>query len=74
MNKISHPIINDPKYGDNQHNYVFKTQFNTTKLFLHANQLSFTHPVTHKEITVDASFPVHWSALNQITEFEPLIS
>ena len=43
-NKISHPIIGDPKYGNRHHNHMFITEFQNDHLFLHAESLEFVHP------------------------------
>ena len=60
LNKISHPIIGDPKYGDRFHNRMFETELNCSKMFLHASKIEFTHPFTLKNICVETSFPTHW--------------
>ena len=61
LNKISHPLIGDPKYGDRYHNRMFEAQFNATHLFLHAYSIEFIHPFTKKLIHVIGDFPKHWS-------------
>lgn len=60
MQKISHPLIGDPKYGDNNHNIMFESNFGITNLFLHAGRLSFIHPFTSEKINAKAQFPEHW--------------
>lgn len=60
MNKISHPIIGDTKYGDRFHNRMFVKEFDVHKMFLHALSIKFVHPFTHQEITIKASFPNSW--------------
>ncbi len=60
MNKINHPIVGDYKYGDRFHNRMFETQFNCNYLFLLAHQITFTHPLTHQEMCLTASFPLDW--------------
>lgn len=60
MSKISHPLINDPKYGDKNHNLLFEEQFNALNLFLHAGILTFKHPFTDKDLQVKSTFPVDW--------------
>lgn len=64
LNKISHPLIGDPKYGDRHHNNMFKTQFNCNTLLLHAKQISFTHPFTKKVLDISAPLPNIWTTLN----------
>jgi len=59
-NKISHPIIGDPKYGDKNHNLMFETNFNCSNLFLHAGSLEFTHPFSKEKLFLKASFPKDW--------------
>lgn len=60
LNKINHPLIGDPKYGDRFHNRMFQTEFDMHKLFLHATTLSFQHPFLQKEIVIQCPFPRHW--------------
>jgi tRNA pseudouridine65 synthase len=43
-NKISHPIIGDPKHGNRHHNHMFIAEFQNDHLFLHAESLEFVHP------------------------------
>ena len=63
MNKISHPIVGDPKYGDRFHNRMFESKFDCTKLFLHARAIQFVHPITKKELNIQADFPSHWTVV-----------
>ncbi|EDP95887.1 pseudouridine synthase [Kordia algicida OT-1] len=60
LNKINHPLIGDPKYGDRFHNRMFQSEFEISNLFLHAHSLTFVHPFLEKEIVVQCSFPRHW--------------
>jgi tRNA pseudouridine65 synthase len=60
MNKISHPIVGDYKYGDRFHNRMFENEFNCKNLFLHANSLEFTHPFTNKKVAINATLPLDW--------------
>lgn len=59
-NKISHPIINDPKYGNRHHNHYFQENLGIHELFLHAKKLNLVHPVTGSNIEVEAELPDHW--------------
>ncbi len=59
-NKIAHPIINDPKYGNRHHNHYFQHVLGIHELFLHAGKLAFVHPFTNESITVEAELPNHW--------------
>ncbi|SFS33961.1 pseudouridine synthase [Lutibacter maritimus] len=60
MNKISHPIIGDYKYGDRFHNRMFETEFACANLFLHAYTLQFKHPFTGIQLNLKANFPDDW--------------
>ena len=62
-NKISHPLIGDPKYGDKNHNLMFEENFGCTNMFLHAGKLDFKHPFTTEELTLKATFPKDWITL-----------
>ena len=63
MNKISHPIIGDHKYGDRFHNRNFETNFGLSNLFLHAHELIFEHPFLNKKLHLSAKLPDNWSIL-----------
>ncbi len=59
-NKISHPLIGDPKYGDKNHNVMFIDNFNCENLFLHAHTLEFVHPFNGENLLIRANFPKDW--------------
>jgi tRNA pseudouridine65 synthase len=65
-NKISHPIIGDPRYGNRHHNHYFAEQLGIPFLFLHAHSLSFIHPFLDKEIFVEAPLPEFWNKFDEI--------
>ena len=60
LNKISHPIIGDPKYGNRHHNHEFQERFGHAKLYLHANSLSLKLPDSNELKTFTATFPEFW--------------
>lgn len=62
-NKISHPLIGDPKYGDKNHNIMFEDNFGFKNLFLHAGKLEFSHPFTSEKMILKATFPKDWITL-----------
>lgn len=62
-NKISHPLIGDPKYGDKNHNLMFENNFDMKNMFLHAGKLEFKHPFTLKSLSLNASFSDDWTEL-----------
>ena len=63
MNKISHPIIGDYKYGDRFHNRMFETEFLCIYMFLHAQSLQFEHPINHDELDLTANSPKDWDIM-----------
>lgn len=60
MNKISHPLVGDYKYGDRFHNRMFENKFDCHNMFLHAISLTFKHPLTRQNIEVKAKIPEDW--------------
>lgn len=67
-NKISHPIIGDPKHGNRHHNHFFQERFDLGMLFLHASQLAFVHPITQEKMEVSAEKPAFWNTFNQLVD------
>lgn len=63
LNKISHPIVGDYKYGDRFHNRMFEDNFNCNYLFLHASNIAFVHPITKQSILLKAKFPADWNKI-----------
>jgi tRNA pseudouridine65 synthase len=59
-NKISHPIIGDPKHGNRHHNHYFQQELGIPYLFLHAEELGFVHPFAGEEVKVRAEKPEFW--------------
>lgn len=51
-----HPVIGDEKYGTKQVNSFYKS-IGLRRLFLHANYISFVHPVTSKKIELTCPLP-----------------
>lgn len=60
-NKLAHPIINDPKYGNRHHNHYFEQELGISELFLHAHQLQFQHPFSEEVVNVQAQLPACWN-------------
>ena len=56
MAHILHPIIGDRPHGCNKQNKLFKDHFGMNTMLLHAQQITFSHPVTAEEITITAAF------------------
>ena len=53
---LGHPIIGDDRYGEDQVNKTFK-QRGYKRLFLHAEQLQFAHPLSGQTLTFTAPLP-----------------
>jgi tRNA pseudouridine65 synthase len=52
---IFHPIIGDRTHGCNKQNKLFKDKWEMETMLLHAEELSFTHPINGSEIvTINA--------------------
>ncbi|MEX1001408.1 MAG: pseudouridine synthase [Crocinitomicaceae bacterium] len=60
MNKISHPIIGDPKYGNRHHNQMFQERLHHAELFLHACSIRFIHPSTNIIVNFTVPPPEKW--------------
>lgn len=56
LNHIGHPIVGDPTYRDPKYIKNIPT-LAVPRILLHAEQLTFMHPVTDKLITVRAPIP-----------------
>jgi 23S rRNA pseudouridine1911/1915/1917 synthase len=56
LKAIGHPVAGDPEYGT-------RGQLGLARQFLHADHLSFVHPVTGAEIDVRSPLPVDLSAV-----------
>ncbi len=53
--KDRHYLIGDKRHGDCKHNKMFEEKLNVTKMLLHAHNLTFKHPYTHKKISINAT-------------------
>ncbi|WP_426667660.1 pseudouridine synthase [Mucilaginibacter sp. McL0603] len=52
---IFHPIIGDRTHGCNKQNKLFKEKWEMDTMLLHAQSLTFIHPVTSNKIVLEAS-------------------
>lgn len=59
---LGHPIVGDDRYGDDAVNKAFKKR-GYKRLFLHAEQLQFAHPVTGAALHFTAPLPEDLQAL-----------
>lgn len=54
---LKHPLALDDVYGNERFNKTFTKEFHYRRFFLHAIKTTFPHPVTGKEMIVDAPMP-----------------
>lgn len=52
-----HPVAGDERYGDTDFNKAFKKEHNLSRLFLHAAQLGFMHPISKDKLNIKAPLP-----------------
>lgn len=67
MKHIFHPILGDTQYGDLHQNRGLSEKTGVSRLMLHAETLSFEHPITQERIEIRAGLDDQWKKL--ITEF-----
>ena len=60
LRHVSYPIAGDRLYGDRDHNRFFRETLDLHEMFLHATEISFTHPLEKKKLTLHAPLPDHW--------------
>jgi len=60
---IRHPIIGDRPHGCNKQNKLFLEKFNMNTMLLHAENISFIHPVTKEKCFIEAN---HSSEFNRM--------
>ena len=63
MAMIGHPLALDKEYGEGKFNNQFGQKFKFYKFFLHALAVSFPHPVTDEEITIEDPLPATFEAV-----------
>ena len=65
MAHIKHPILGDLAYGNSTVNREFQRKNEANRQMLHAHELTFTHPVTKKKVTITAPIPEDMTSLIQ---------
>ena len=63
LSGLGHPLVGDTRYGDGEHNRIFRDQFGIQQLWLHAHSISFQDPETQALIHIQARFPPQWHPL-----------
>ena len=54
---MGHPLVLDHIYGNKPFNRVFTQEFKLRHFFLHAEAVSFPHPMTSKLVNIEAPLP-----------------
>ena len=60
LRRMSHPILGDSVYGDNQFNKLIKQMFGKNVLFLKAYQMEFECPWSGKVEKITSLWGTHW--------------
>src|SRR5690606_42009197 len=63
---ILHPILADRPYGCNKQNRLWKERFDMDSMMLQAQKLSFTHPKTGVEISIEAPLQSEFVRVREI--------
>lgn len=64
------PIIGDDKYGNFECNKEWATHYHFGRMFLHAYQLAFEHPLTNEPLQMCAALPEECQQLLKVLENE----
>jgi len=54
---ISHPILGDVRYGKGTHNRFIEERLGIRRLWLHARQVTFRHPLTDEALSISSAVP-----------------
>ena len=65
MKHIFHPILGDTQYGDLHQNRALMEHTGCARLLLHAEKLTFFHPLTQRPMTIQAGLDAQWQNLMQ---------
>ncbi|MGI4749718.1 MAG: pseudouridine synthase [Janthinobacterium lividum] len=69
---IFHPIIGDRTHGCNKQNRMFKNKWQMETMMLHAEELSFQHPITGVSITIKAPLQNEFLEVMQLMGWQKL--
>lgn len=73
MKHIFHPMVGDTKHGRGEHNKLFREKFDCHRLLLHANRLSFMHPINKQLLVIGAKTDDTWHKLFRNFGWDKLI-
>lgn len=68
---LGHPVAGDRKYGDFDFNRELKARWGLKRLFLHAERLSFPHPLDGAKVTLRAPLPPELVAVLEAAALSP---
>jgi tRNA pseudouridine65 synthase len=54
---ISHPILGDVHYGKGTHNRFIEERLGIRRLWLHARQVAFRHPLSDEALSISSALP-----------------
>ncbi|MBU0767114.1 RluA family pseudouridine synthase [Patescibacteria group bacterium] len=60
---IGHPLVLDSVYGDEKFNRKFGREFKMSKFFLHAFSVELKHPITGKNLRIEAPMPMAFESV-----------
>lgn len=67
---VLHPIIADRAHGCNKQNRFFKSTWEMTTMLLHAQKLTFQHPVDDRTISIEASVSDEFLRMAELMNFD----
>jgi len=70
LKHLCHPIIGDTTHGDGKHNKMFRDEFASRRLLLHAEYLAFSHPLTGDKVEIRAPLDNEFKVLLQKTDLQ----
>lgn len=70
MKHLFHPILGDSAYGDLRQNRTFAQQLNCPRLMLHAQSITFAHPMTGENLTICAEVDENWQNMLNIFKWK----
>lgn len=57
LRHIDHPLVGDVRHGSGPINRHYRATYGLTRLALHAERITFTHPATSQRLSVAAALP-----------------
>ncbi len=73
MRHLFHHIVGDTSHGDGRHNRFFRTQYDCTRMLLHAQTLALNHPVTGEPLLLKAELDSQWMHILEKFDWEKSI-